>query len=145
MTYDCIADSSGSMNRMDPFVYGTDAGAAAPFDMYEAAVAGAGHKMSKTPTKPCGSGSGRAGRIESGKSCGVCGDLAKSFHFGGLSCDSCKAFFRRSVQNDNYLNFHCCHQGNCAMTLTTRKSCQFCRMQRCFQIGMEKSWVMSEE
>ena len=79
------------------------------------------------------------------KICGVCGDLAKSYHFGGLSCDSCKAFFRRSVQNDNYLNFQCCHSGNCQITLSTRKSCQYCRMKRCFSIGMEKSWVMTEE
>ena len=79
------------------------------------------------------------------KYCGVCGDIAKSYHFGGLSCDSCKAFFRRSVQNDNYLHFQCCHQGECLISLSNRKSCQFCRMKRCFSIGMEKSWVMTED
>jgi len=79
------------------------------------------------------------------KYCGVCGDIAKSFHFGGLSCDSCKAFFRRSVQNDNYLNFQCAHQGCCVISLANRKSCQYCRMRGCFNIGMEKSWVMTEE
>ena len=31
-------------------------------------------------------GSGRARH----KVCGVCGDRAKSYHFGGISCDSCK-------------------------------------------------------
>ena len=87
--------------------------------------------------------SGRGNR--SIKYCGVCGDIAKSYHFGGLSCDSCKAFFRRSVQNDNYLHFQCCHQGDCLITLANRKSCQFCRMKRCFGIGMEKSWVMTED
>ena len=79
------------------------------------------------------------------KYCGVCGDVAKSFHFGGLSCDSCKAFFRRSVQNDNYLNFQCAHQGCCIISLANRKSCQYCRMKGCFNIGMEKSWVMTED
>lgn len=78
------------------------------------------------------------------KSCGVCGDLAKSFHFGGLSCDSCKAFFRRSVQKDNYQKFSCCHKVPCIITIVTRKNCQYCRIQRCFAIGMEKSWVMSD-
>ena len=86
--------------------------------------------------------SGRGGVV---KYCGVCGDVAKSYHFGGLSCDSCKAFFRRSVQNDNYLHFQCCHRGQCTISLSNRKSCQFCRMKRCFGIGMEKSWVMTEE
>ena len=88
-----------------------------------------------TEGKGCGSGQ---------KSCGVCGDLAKSFHFGGLSCDSCKAFFRRSVQKDNYQKFTCCHKVPCIITMATRKNCQYCRMQRCFAIGMEKSWVMTD-
>ena len=85
---------------------------------------------------------GRNGGV---KYCGVCGDIAKSYHFGGLSCDSCKAFFRRSVQNDNYLHFQCCHRGQCVISLSNRKSCQYCRMKRCFAIGMEKSWVMTED
>ena len=88
---------------------------------------------------------GNTGRNGGVKYCGVCGDVAKSYHFGGLSCDSCKAFFRRSVQNDNYLHFQCCHRGQCTISLSNRKSCQFCRMKRCFGIGMEKSWVMTEE
>jgi hypothetical protein len=86
-----------------------------------------------------------SGRGGVAKYCGVCGDIAKSYHFGGLSCDSCKAFFRRSVQNDNYLHFQCCHRGQCVISLSNRKSCQYCRMKRCFAIGMEKSWVMTED
>ena len=110
------------------------------------------------PINSCGYGTGQAmpnlTPVESAtnnknpdgiKYCGVCGDIAKSYHFGGLSCDSCKAFFRRSVQNDNYLHFQCCHQGECLISLSNRKSCQFCRMKRCFSIGMEKSWVMTED
>ena len=41
------------------------------------------------------------------KVCDVCGDVAKSFHFGAISCDSCKAFFRRTVQAANHENFKC--------------------------------------
>lgn len=84
-------------------------------------------------------------RESNGKFCGVCGDVARSYHFGGLSCDSCKAFFRRSVQNDNYMRFQCYHTGQCVLSVNNRKSCQYCRMRRCFEIGMEKSWVMTEE
>uniref|UniRef100_T1JF90 Nuclear receptor domain-containing protein n=1 Tax=Strigamia maritima TaxID=126957 RepID=T1JF90_STRMM len=79
------------------------------------------------------------------KICGVCGDKAKSFHFGGMSCDSCKAFFRRSVQNDVYKHFHCPHNGQCQVSMSSRKSCQFCRFEKCLSIGMMKNWVMSED
>ena len=35
---------------------------------------------------------------ESSKLCGVCGDKASKFiHYGGRSCQSCRAFFRRTV------------------------------------------------
>ncbi|KAL3211143.1 hypothetical protein MRX96_000828 [Rhipicephalus microplus] len=70
--------------------------------------------------------------------CGVCGDRAKSYHFGGISCDSCKAFFRRSVQNESH--FQCPNRGNCRITLASRKSCQACRFAKCLAIGMEASW-----
>ncbi|XP_068238167.1 uncharacterized protein [Palaemon carinicauda] len=77
--------------------------------------------------------------------CGVCGDKAKSMHFGGLSCDSCKAFFRRAVHNDAYVNFTCPYDGNCVINVVSRKCCQFCRYKKCTSIGMERAWVMSEE
>ncbi|GFT26745.1 nuclear hormone receptor E75 [Nephila pilipes] len=79
------------------------------------------------------------------KVCGACGDRAKSYHFGGISCDSCKAFFRRSVQNEAYKNFHCPYEGKCEITITSRKCCQFCRFKKCLSIGMETGWVMTEE
>ncbi|GFW37667.1 vitamin D3 receptor B [Trichonephila clavipes] len=69
------------------------------------------------------------------KVCGACGDRAKSYHFGGISCDSCKAFFRRSVQNEAYKNFHCPYEGKCEITITSRKCCQFCRFKKCLSIG----------
>ncbi|XP_023225253.1 thyroid hormone receptor beta-like isoform X1 [Centruroides vittatus] len=88
----------------------------------------------------CSRGSGKPPKV-----CGVCGDRAKSYHFGGISCDSCKAFFRRSVQNEAYKNFHCPYEGKCEITISSRKCCQYCRFQKCVSIGMEKGWVMTEE
>lgn len=79
------------------------------------------------------------------KYCGVCGDLAKTYHFGGLSCDSCKSFFRRSVQTENYRSFYCFQQNKCAITRANRKRCRSCRMSRCLAIGMNKTWVRTEE
>ncbi|XP_043246966.1 nuclear hormone receptor family member nhr-23-like, partial [Amphibalanus amphitrite] len=60
------------------------------------------------------------------KICGVCSDRAKSLHFGGMACDSCKAFFRRSVQNEAYKHFRCSYEGRCSITITSRKCCQYC-------------------
>ncbi|XP_064478805.1 vitamin D3 receptor-like [Ornithodoros turicata] len=77
------------------------------------------------------------------KVCGVCGDRAKSYHFGGISCDSCKAFFRRSVQNG--ARFQCPYEGCCRITVASRKCCQSCRFKKCLSIGMEQSWVMTEQ
>lgn len=79
------------------------------------------------------------------KICLVCGDVSKSNHFGALCCCSCKAFFRRSVQNESYKGFHCPYNSNCDITILSRKCCQFCRFEKCVRIGMEISWVMSEE
>ncbi|XP_059475007.1 thyroid hormone receptor beta-A-like isoform X2 [Neocloeon triangulifer] len=92
---------------------------------------------------------GKAISLKPHRICGVCGDRARSLHFGGLSCDSCKAFFRRAVQSGTYRNFQCPHQPGgwnkfCVITVASRKSCQKCRFEACVQIGMEISWVMSE-
>ena len=73
------------------------------------------------PFSPGGSRRGEA------KLCGVCGDVAKSNHFGGLSCDSCKAFFRRSVQNNAYKAFACPYERKCVIGKMSRKTCQYCR------------------
>jgi len=37
------------------------------------------------------------GRIKEDKYCGVCGDRALGYNFDAISCESCKAFFRRNA------------------------------------------------
>jgi hypothetical protein len=76
-----------------------------------------------------GGGNGRRGGGGGGdpKLCGACGDVAKSNHFGGRSCDSCKAFFRRSVQNNAYKGFACPYEKKCVIAKASRKACQYCR------------------
>ncbi|KAK3869065.1 hypothetical protein Pcinc_025593 [Petrolisthes cinctipes] len=78
------------------------------------------------------------------KRCGVCGDAARSMHFGGMACDSCKAFFRRSVQSGAYKTFQCPENENCPISKQNRKVCQYCRFKKSQENGMEISWVMSE-
>ena len=76
--------------------------------------------------------------------CHVCGDKSTGSHFGGLSCESCKAFFRRSVQNDRHLEYKCTYQNTCEMNINTRKVCQACRYRTCLNIGMKPKWVLSD-
>jgi hypothetical protein len=39
----------------------------------------------------------RKRRVRGQKICGVCGDQAQSHNFGALTCETCKAFFRRNA------------------------------------------------
>ena len=60
--------------------------------------------------------------------CPICGALAgKHRYYGGKSCGSCRAFFRRSVQSKYFEIFHCKSGENCTIEPGSRKKCQFCR------------------
>ncbi|XP_068234351.1 uncharacterized protein [Palaemon carinicauda] len=76
--------------------------------------------------------------------CSVCGSRAKSYHFGGLCCASCKAFFRRSIQSNSWEIFLCVNNGDCSMR-ENRRACQACRFELCKKIGMDPSLVMNIE
>ena len=78
--------------------------------------------------------------------CPICGhEAGKHSHYGGKGCASCRAFFRRSVQNKSYQNFACAKNKNCAIDSKSWKSCRYCRFQRCLDSGMKPSWVMNDE
>ncbi|CAF3579699.1 unnamed protein product [Rotaria sordida] len=86
------------------------------------------------------SGVGVANRL-----CSVCGDASTGIHFGGNSCESCKAFFRRSVQCNRFQNYKCSNEARCPVNIVTRKVCQFCRYTKCTAIGMKPKWVLSDQ
>lgn len=73
------------------------------------------------------------------KLCLVCGDLASGYHYGVLSCEACKAFFKRTVQGN--VTYSCLGSVNCPMTKDKRKACQACRMQKCLVVGMLREGV----
>jgi hypothetical protein len=73
--------------------------------------------------------------------CHVCTDISTGSHFGGISCESCKAFFRRSVQNNRFMEYRCLYENRCNMNKSTRKICQACRYRVCLAIGMKAKWV----
>ncbi|KAL3083706.1 hypothetical protein niasHS_008403 [Heterodera schachtii] len=93
--------------------------------------------------------------------CAICQDRASGLHYGIYTCEGCKGFFKRTVQNKRI--YTCCaagsnnfttsstndgekqHQqqannktvvGNCPMTKEQRNRCQFCRFQKCLKEGM---------
>lgn len=77
------------------------------------------------------------------KICGVCGDKALGYNFCAVTCESCKAFFRRNALTNK--SFRCPFNDQCEITAVTRRFCQKCRLEKCFTIGMRKDYIMSEE
>jgi hypothetical protein len=78
--------------------------------------------------------------------CHVCGDRAIAhMHYGGICCYSCKAFFRRAVQNGKDKAYKCKKDSDCEVSVNTRRGCQKCRFEKCREIGMTASWVLSDE
>ncbi|XP_054153123.1 nuclear hormone receptor HR96-like isoform X2 [Oppia nitens] len=77
------------------------------------------------------------------KKCLVCGDKAIGNNFDALSCESCKAFFRRNAIKTKELKCH--FDDNCHIDVLTRRFCKKCRLRKCFDIGMKKDWILSSE
>lgn len=68
--------------------------------------------------------------------CRVCGDTASGNHFGVLSCEACKSFFRRSIRSN--ARYACRGSRTCTIEKHTRNRCQYCRLQKCMDTGMRK-------
>jgi len=84
--------------------------------------------------------------IEKYRPCLVCKEKAgKHSYYGGQVCPSCRAFFRRSVQAGYNTTYFCAKDGNCKVSLKTRKNCQCCRYKLCEKAGMKTAWVLTED
>ncbi|XP_077590497.1 nuclear receptor subfamily 5, group A, member 5 [Stigmatopora nigra] len=79
---------------------------------------------------------------ESGEGCPVCGDKISGYHYGLLTCESCKGFFKRSVQNAK--RYACAEGRSCPVDVAQRKRCPFCRFQKCLAVGMKKEAVRAD-
>lgn len=73
--------------------------------------------------------------------CPICGDKISGFHYGIFSCESCKGFFKRTVQNRK--NYVCLRGAQCPVTVNTRKKCPACRFDKCLQSGMKLEGMLS--
>ncbi|XP_077424475.1 nuclear receptor subfamily 2 group C member 1 isoform X4 [Vanacampus margaritifer] len=74
--------------------------------------------------------------------CVVCGDKASGRHYGAISCEGCKGFFKRSIRKN--LVYTCRGSGECAINKIHRNRCQYCRLQRCMAVGMKQDSVQCE-
>ena len=68
--------------------------------------------------------------------CMICSDRATGKHYGAESCDGCKGFFRRSVRKKHV--YSCRFQRCCSIDKDKRNQCRYCRLQKCFAVGMRK-------
>ncbi|CAH2985355.1 unnamed protein product [Chilo suppressalis] len=74
--------------------------------------------------------------------CPVCGDKVSGYHYGLLTCESCKGFFKRTVQNKKV--YTCVAERACHIDKTQRKRCPFCRFQKCLDVGMKLEAVRAD-
>ncbi|XP_045083032.1 nuclear receptor subfamily 2 group C member 1 isoform X5 [Coregonus clupeaformis] len=74
--------------------------------------------------------------------CVVCGDRASGRHYGAVSCEGCKGFFKRSIRKN--LIYTCRGSGECVINKHHRNRCQYCRLQRCMVLGMKQDSVQCE-
>ncbi|KAK6622360.1 hypothetical protein RUM44_002171 [Polyplax serrata] len=95
-------------------------------------------KFNKTVDSECESQTGAREKV-----CKVCGDKALGYNFNAITCESCKAFFRRNALKNK--EFKCPFNKKCEINSVTRRFCQLCRLLKCFEIGMRKEYIMSED
>ncbi|XP_020789565.1 peroxisome proliferator-activated receptor gamma isoform X1 [Boleophthalmus pectinirostris] len=70
--------------------------------------------------------------------CRVCGDRASGFHYGVHACEGCKGFFRRTIRLKLVYD-HC--DLHCRIHKKSRNKCQYCRFQKCLNVGMSHNAI----
>jgi len=77
--------------------------------------------------------------------CSICDGPAHGYNFDAITCESCKAFFRRNALKTDG-KFKCrANDGQCLITITTRKRCKACRLSKCFAKGMRADGILTDE
>nr|XP_024216207.1 probable nuclear hormone receptor HR3 isoform X6 [Halyomorpha halys] len=71
--------------------------------------------------------------------CKVCGDKSSGVHYGVITCEGCKGFFRRS--QSSVVNYQCPRSKACLVDRVNRNRCQYCRLQKCLRLGMSRDAV----
>jgi len=67
--------------------------------------------------------------------CMVCEKPASGFNYLVLSCEGCKAFYRRSILKQSI--YFCKENNNCDLRVKVKRMCQKCRLDKCIKLGMQ--------
>ncbi|XP_026545789.1 nuclear receptor subfamily 6 group A member 1, partial [Notechis scutatus] len=76
------------------------------------------------------------------RTCLICGDRATGLHYGIISCEGCKGFFKRSICNRRV--YRCSRDKKCIMSRKQRNRCQYCRLLKCLQMGMNRKAIRED-
>lgn len=70
--------------------------------------------------------------------CVICTGKASGAHYGAITCEACKGFFRRYLQKK--IEFKCIRGGKCEIKSSDkgRINCSGCRLEKCLEFGMSK-------
>lgn len=63
-------------------------------------------------------------------------------HYGVVSCEGCKGFFKRSIRG--HVSYACRSDQQCLVNKAFRNRCQYCRLQKCLAVGMRSEAVQNE-
>ncbi|CAI2305311.1 unnamed protein product [Caenorhabditis sp. 36 PRJEB53466] len=74
--------------------------------------------------------------------CSICGDKATGKHYGAMSCDGCKGFFRRTIRKRH--TYVCRFGEKCQVDKAKRNACRKCRFDVCLRKGMRREAVQTE-
>ncbi|KAA0194146.1 Nuclear hormone receptor family member nhr-48 [Fasciolopsis buskii] len=86
----------------------------------------------------------KAGISDEERICIVCGEPASGYNFDRLTCESCKAFFRRNALKPKDKIKACSRGGGCVIEGNQRKHCPSCRLEKCFAVGMKRELILRE-
>jgi hypothetical protein len=76
------------------------------------------------------------------RKCLICGDRATGLHYGIISCEGCKGFFKRSICNRRV--YRCSRDKQCMMSRKQRNRCQYCRLRKCLESGMNRKAIRED-
>ncbi|CAB3405849.1 unnamed protein product [Caenorhabditis bovis] len=95
------------------------------------------------PTTSSGQPSSSAAALMYKEGCAVCGDKINGCRYGAPACLGCIVFFRRAVTNATV--YKCLKGGQCLITNESRCICRYCRLRKCYDVGMKASAIQRRD